>query len=157
MRAPPHRARRCRTTRRASAALLATLVAMPAFAQDPARVDGGGGTDPAAASGGHARPAAPFAGQPASTSLQAQWRALTQPTPEDYRRAYGNADIVQRLKTPGPALGASYPASMSLAPAGVALDAGALRQASDEFARSLGPVLQQLRQDVDAELRRGTH
>ncbi|WP_242108641.1 hypothetical protein [Luteimonas aquatica] len=92
------------------AALLA-IAAAHATPQDPARVDGTAGHDPADV---FAAPAAPAqrilprrASAPTSASaatygvdtaaLHRQWRELTTRPPQDYEAAYGNANIRQRL------------------------------------------------------------
>lgn len=141
-----------------AAFLLLTLApAVSAGPQDPARVDGTSAYDPASSSAPRMRSIAPSpAPMPArdDRSLAEQWSALTTVAPEQYQRAYGDAQILQRFST-----SEAPPASTA---AGVpqqeipGLDPRAMQQASDEFARTLKPVLQKLRQDVDTELRRGS-
>lgn len=143
--------------------LLALAPAVSAGPQDPARVDGTSAYDPASSSARPMRSVAPSPSpSPAPTmaparderSLAEQWSALTTVTPEQYRRAYGDPQILQRFSTSeAPSASAAAGVPQQEIPG---LDPRAMQQASDEFARTLKPVLQKLRQDVDTELRRGS-
>lgn len=116
--------------------------------QDPARRDGGVGFDPAAV--GTPRQAPPQPQPPAPVTTRRE--ALTRIPPERYERAYPDARILDRLRAPGSAADSFLPPASP-----PAIDPRAMRQASDDFARTLGPALQRLRRDVEAQLRNGQH